>query len=193
MPEQPEIDMDHLRETVHEEIEREGGPFLRQVAVTTALLAALASVAALEAGGTVDDALLLKAETTRLQAQASDQWAYYQAKGIKAAIQKAAADAWTAAGRTPPDRLTQQAERYAAEQADIEKQAQRLERERDARSVEADRMLERHHHYADAVALIQVSIALGAIAALTRWRPIWFVSLGLGVLGLASFVRPLLG
>ncbi len=190
MPEQPEVDMDQVRETVHEEIEREGGAFLRGIAVSTALLAALAAVAALEAGGTANDALLLKTESTRLQAQASDQWAYYQAKGIKLAIQKATADAYAAAGRAAPARIDSAVGHYAADQAAIQTEAQRLERERDARSREADALLERHHHFADAVALVQVAIALGAIAALTRWRLVWFGSLLLGVLGLGSFVMP---
>ncbi|PYQ21275.1 MAG: hypothetical protein DMF79_08555, partial [Acidobacteria bacterium] len=90
MPEEPEVDTEKLREAIHEEVEREGGGrFLRQIALTTAILAALASVASLRAGATVNEALVLKTEATRLQAEASDQWAYYQAKGVKAAIQEA--------------------------------------------------------------------------------------------------------
>jgi hypothetical protein len=45
-------------------------------------------------------------------------------------------------------------------------------------------LLHRHHGFANAVALFQVAIALGALAALTRSRPVWFASLGLGAVGL---------
>lgn len=49
------------------------------------------------------------------------------------------------------------------------------------------------HHYASAVALFQVVIALGAIAALTRVRNVWVGSLVLGgagiVLGVLTLVR----
>ena len=66
-----------LFRSIHEAFEREGGGgFLRQIALTTAILAALASVASLRAGATVNEALVLKTEATRLQAEASDQWAY---------------------------------------------------------------------------------------------------------------------
>ena len=85
MPEQPEIDTDGLRETIHEP---PAGALLRNIALTTALLAALGAVAALRAGGTVNEALVLKTEAGRLQAEASDQWAYYQAKGIKSSVQE---------------------------------------------------------------------------------------------------------
>src|SRR5690242_16084313 len=79
MPETPEVDTDKLREAVHEELEHAGGSFLRRIALTTAILAAIAAIAALNAGSTANEALVLKTEATQLQAQASDQWAYYQA------------------------------------------------------------------------------------------------------------------
>jgi len=41
VPEGPEIDTDKLRETIDEEIEKEGSTLLRTVALTTAILAAL--------------------------------------------------------------------------------------------------------------------------------------------------------
>ena len=193
MPEDPEIDTDRLREEIDEELEREGGRFLRRVAITTALIAALAAGAALEAGGTANEALVLKTEATRLQAQASDQWAFYQAKGIKLAIQRADAEAWRANGRTPPEKFEQEAQRYSSEQADLQRRATALEQRRDRDSEQADQLLERHHHFADAVALFQVAIALSAIAALTRVRPVWIGSLLVGLAGLVFMVRPWLG
>src|SRR3954471_18602262 len=44
MPEGPEVDLDKLRETIDEEIEKEGSALLRTVALTTALFAALAAI-----------------------------------------------------------------------------------------------------------------------------------------------------
>ena len=94
MPEEPEIQTENLHEAIQEEMERQGGRLIKAVAVTTALLAAIAAVAALRAGGSANEALMLQTEATRLQAKASDQWSYYQAKGVKAAIYatQAAAD-----------------------------------------------------------------------------------------------------
>jgi uncharacterized protein DUF4337 len=193
MPEGPEIDTDTLQERIHAEVEREGGGLLKRIALTTALLAALAAIAALLAGATVNEALVLKTEAARLQAEASDQWAYYQAKGIKAAVQEASRAAWLANGKTPPGAHEETTKRYAAEQAEIQKEAQTRERERDAKSAEADRLLQRHHGFANSVAIFQVSIALGAVAALTRHRLIWLGSLVLGLAGAAFFLVTLMG
>ena len=81
MPEEPEVDIDRLHEEIHEEVAREGGLLLKAIALTTALFAALAAVAALRAGGSINEVLVLKTEATGLQAEVSDQWAAYQAKG----------------------------------------------------------------------------------------------------------------
>lgn len=162
MPEGPEIDTDKLREAIDEEIERESKGMLRWVSLTTALLAAVAAVASLRAGDTVNEALALKSDATRIQAQASDQWAYYQAKGIKGAVARATAVAWKAAGRPVPADLEATADRYDAEQKEIQAKARELEGERDAKEHEAAALLEKHHQYAASVALFQVAIALGA-------------------------------
>jgi hypothetical protein len=192
MPEQPEVETEKLREAVAEELKREGGNFLRSIALTTAILAAFAAVASLQAGGTANEALILKTEATRRQAEASDQWAYYQAKGIKSAVSEAAEAAYMAAGKQPPTELTDRVKRYQGEQEEIKKTAEEREKERDKLSAEADELMHRHHGFANAVALFQVSIALGALAALTRARPVWYGSLGLGAIGLVMFARHLL-
>ena len=183
MPEGPEIDTDKVREQIAEEVERGGAP-LRRIALTTALLAVFATLAALKAGGTINSALMLRTERTRLQAEASDQWAFYQAKGLRAAVEDAARAAWLAAGKEPPSEYAEKREHYAAEQKEIEASAREKERERDEKLVESDHLLHAHHGFANAVAIFQVSIALGAVAALTRSRIVWIGSLLLGVGGL---------
>ena len=188
MPEEPEVDTETLHEAVHEELEREGGRFLRQIALTTAVLAALASVASLKAGGTVNEALALKTDATRLRTEASDQWAYYQAKGVKAAVQEAARNTWLAVEKEPPPEYEARIKRYEEEQKEIEAKAREKEREAEEKQGEAEELLHRHHAFANAVALFQVSIALGAVAALTRNRLVWLASLLGGLAGAAVFV-----
>src|SRR5215468_6450852 len=129
MPEGPEVETERLHETIHEELEHEGGAFLKRIALTTALFAALAAIAALKAGATVNEALVLKTEATRLQAQASDQWAYYQAKGIKAATAEAARTSWLAIAKEPPAEYGEKVRRYGEEQVEIQKKARELEKE----------------------------------------------------------------
>ena len=171
MPEDSEIGIEKLDEAIHDALDREGGGFLKRIALTTAVLAAFAAVAALRAGSTVNEALMLKTESTQLQAQASDQWTYYQAKGVKAAVQEATRATWEAAGKAVPQKLPEQIKRYA----------------------EAEVLLHQHHRFANTVALFQVSIALGALAALTRNRSLWWGSMFLGLSGIALSVMAFLG
>jgi hypothetical protein len=193
LPEHPEVETDKLSETIQEKLEERGGAFLRNLALTTAIFAAVAAVAALQAGHTVNEALALKMDAARLETSASDQWAFYQAKGIKGAVAQASAGTWQALGKTPPPGLEASAKRYAVEQDSIREQAKEFEHQRDEASHEADGLLRRHAFFANAVALLQVAIALGAVAALTRIRMVWVLSMLVGAAGLAFFLWPFAG
>ena len=192
MPEGPEVETEGLQEQIKEELEHEGGSQLKRIALSTALFAALAAIAALKAGATVNEALVLKTEATRLQAEASDQWAYYQAKGIKAATAEASLTSWLAIAKEPPAEYAEKQKRYGEEQKEIQKKAREKEKERDEKSKEADELLHHHHGFANTVALFQVAIALGAVAALTKSRPVWGASLLLGLAATGVFLLTLL-
>jgi hypothetical protein len=183
MPEEIEVDTDKLREAIDEEIERKSASLLRSIALTTAFFAALAAIGSLLAGGSINEALALKTEATQKQAQASDQWAYYQAKGIKAAILKSQMELLTAEGKPVASALDEESRRYADEEKSISAAAHELEKIRDEKDEEANLLIHHHHYYAYSVAMLQVAIALGAVAALTRKRPAWWGSSALGLLG----------
>ena len=193
MHEEPDIETERLHEAIHEELEREGGAFLKSIALTTAILAALAAITSMLAGDTVNEALVLKTEATRLQAQASDQWAYYQAKGIKVEVERAAESSWKAGRREPPVELERSAASHLSQQATIRGEALKLEQARDAKSRQADSLLDKHRSFAQAVALFQVAIALGAVAALTRQPLVWYASMLLGAGGAVLFAKSFLG
>jgi hypothetical protein len=183
MPDELEIDTDSVRES----IEKHEGALIKRIALTTALFAALGAVAALKSGDTVNRALVLKTEAGRLQAEASDQWNYYQANGIKGHVVQTSRAIWLAVGKTPPPDVEAAITKYAASQKAIESAAREKEHARDEASREGDELLERHHHFANSVAFVQVAIALGAVAALTQARLVWYGSLGIGAVGAAMF------
>jgi hypothetical protein len=191
VPEGPEVETDNLRERIQEEQEREGGSFLKNIALTTAVLAVFAAVAALRAGATINEALLERTEAARLQSEASDQWAFYQAKGLKAEAEESSRASWLALGKEPPPEYGERKARYLDQQNGIEKKAREKEKERDAKIAESDHLLHRHHRYANAVAIFQVAIALGAVAALTRSRGVWWLSMLLGAAGIVLFALTL--
>jgi len=188
MPEGPEVDTDKLHETISERLEKEGGDFLKRIAVTTAVLAAFAAVAALQAGATVNEALLLKTEATRAQAEASDQWAYYQAKSVKSTIYATQAAASKSSNPDLAAKAQQEAERYATEEAEVSKAAKDFEKEAHEETQLSAHSLEHHHRFAYAVTMFQVSIALAAVAALSRQKAMWLVGLAISMIGIVYFL-----
>ena len=191
MPEAPELDaqLDRVRESIDEvrEEEREDRGFLRRVSVSTALVAVLAAVAALQAGSTINEALLRKNEAMAVRTEAFDLWAQYQAKGIKSAILKDQKQTLISLDRVPQPALDQDIARYQKEQEDIAADARRREDTGKRRSQEADHFTHRHHRYASSVALLQISVALSAIAALSRNRPLWTLSIAVALAGAVLF------
>jgi len=122
------------------------------------------------------------------QAKASDQWAYYQAKGIKGSVYATQAAAARATNPELADKSQKEADRYAAEQEEISKSAREFEGEEKKDSELSDKSLEHHHRFAYAVTMFQISIALAAVAALSRQKAVWLVGLAISLLGLLYFV-----
>src|ERR1700720_4975018 len=98
--EEAEVPLEHLHEEVHHSAEHSGEKWISWVALSTAILAVLAAIAGLLSGKHANEAMMSEIE-------ASDHWAYYQAKGIKAAVLDAKMSLGGAAqepGRTKPER-----------------------------------------------------------------------------------------
>lgn len=158
-----------LQETVHEHAEHGKSSFTTRVAVTTAILAVLAAITSMLAGHHANEAMIK-------QIKASDQWAYYQAKGIKAAVTKAKMELLEAQGETVAEETTQQHETYKKDQDDIAENARELESDSEAH-------LGHHMVFARGVTLFQVAIAISAVAVLSRKAIFWYLALALGSIG----------
>ncbi len=183
-----EVGVDKLHEQAHEKAreERHRAPWLQWLALSTALFAVLAAIASLKSGQLANESLLRMNEATLKQAQASDAWSYYQAKGIKQVTREAEVDLLSTS-RAPADAITKvsaEASRYKSEQEDIQKEARRLEQEQKELAEKSRQDLERHHRFAYAVTVLQVAIGLSAIAALIERRGIWFIALFGGFAGI---------
>jgi len=192
MPEGPELEneLDRVRESIEEEREegREGRAFLRRVSLSTALIAVLAAVAALQAGDTINQALLRKNDAMATHGVAFDLWAQYPAKGIKSAILKQQKQTLISLDRVPSASLDQDIARYQKEQDDIAAEARHDEAEAKRSLGEAEHMTHRHHRYASSVALLQIAVALSAIAALSRNRLLWTLSIVVAASGAVFFL-----
>jgi hypothetical protein len=176
------------------EAERERGPgWMLSLSLSTAIIAVFAAIASLLSGSRANAAILAKNEAVLNQARASDQWAYYQAKGIKQTVYASQAEVLATTNAAEATKLREQASHYKEEQAEVEKRARELEAKVEEAGKAADENLERHHLFAISVTIFQVAIALAAIAALTRRKPLWFISLAVGAGGLVFFLRGMVG
>src|SRR3989442_2922719 len=155
---------------------------------STALIAVFAAIAALESGTFSNQALIEKNEALLAQAKASDQWAYYQAKSVKGAIYASQAAAIEGSNPELASRAKKEAARYAAEEEEISKAAKELEKEVKEDGERSDQSMEHHHRFAYAVTMFQISIALAAVAALSRQKFVWFAGLVVAVLGFVYFL-----
>jgi soluble lytic murein transglycosylase-like protein len=144
----------------------------RWVAMFTAVLATLGAIVSYQNGASESLGLELKNEAILKKSEASDQWAYYQAKGIKEIV----VANMPAANPADRERLAAEAKRYADEKAEIQKEARRLDTEAKANDAASVRAVQPHHHLAQALALVQVAIALAALTVLTRQRWLLMVS-----------------
>jgi hypothetical protein len=141
-------------------------PLARWVAMFTAVLAAIGALISYQNGTSESLGLEYKNEAILKKSEASDQWAYYQAKGIKEVIVERS----VAANDAERVRQESEAKRYADEKKEIEKEARKLDaeaHEADAASAAAFRP---HRRLAQALALVQAAIAVAALTVLTRQR-----------------------
>jgi hypothetical protein len=163
--EEAEVPLEQLHEEIHHRAEHDRESWISWVALSTALLAVLAAIAALLSGARANEAMMSQIES-------SDRWAYYQAKGIKAAV----LDAKTTLSGVISEQDRVKAEKYQEEQNEIQT---------DARQKETDARKNFHQHeiFARGVTMFQIAIAIAAISALTKRQLYWFVSLLIGAIG----------
>ena len=178
MPEEMEDPTERVHETVHEEAEKSKERWVIGVALSTALLAVFAAVTALMAGYHADEAMID-------QLHASDQWSYYQAKGIKSAILESKVAMLQAMGKAPEARDQEIINRYKEEQHQIDETAKEAEKSSAAH-------LQVHNILARGVTVFQIAIAISAIAVLTRKKWLWIGGIILGIGGIGLFFQGIL-
>jgi hypothetical protein len=168
--EEAEVPLEHLHEQTHETAKHSGEAWISGVALSTAILAVLAAIASLLSGEHANEAMLN-------QIEASNQWSYYQAKSIKAAVLDAK---MTFTGASDESDQSKRA-RYEKEQQEIRSEAEHKE-------AAAKSYFHKHEVFARGVTMFQIAIAIAAISALTKKRSFWLVSLVFGAFGCAFLV-----
>ncbi len=195
-----EVGTERLQDTI-EERQREaagdgdtgGEPrrsrWLDYLAISTALFAVLAAVAALQAGAYANEALYTANKAVLQQTRAVDAWSEFQANSLKKYEQRNLIVVLAHVGGSPKEIAAANAEatRRQQRQNELQVEAKKRDAETARLNAEAQRNLEHHHRFAVAVTLFQVAIGLAAIAALLRRPPLWYVSLVAGGVAALAF------
>jgi Domain of unknown function (DUF4337) len=176
----PEVELPNAEELE----ETRGKVFTRTVALATAVYAVVLAITALGGGNAMKEMLLA-------QQQASDQWAFYQAKVIREHqyhIERLRLEVELAergASMTPEARqpyaalmaqVTAEENRYNTEKKVIETEAKTLEQVRDLNR-------EKDPYFDFAEVLLQIAIVMSSIAILSTSRLMFVLSLGLAICG----------
>lgn len=155
-------------DALDEAAENEPGGMAGQLAVMTAILATVGALFSYMAGATQADAGLLKNDAAIRKTEAADRWAYYQSKGNKQNLADLGAQLVTDEARKA--QFAAEAARYKKEQVEIKAQAEALEKESSDFDAQSEARMHQHHRWAQATTLLQISIAMAAIALLTKRR-----------------------
>ena len=162
--------------------------WLNYLALTTVILAVCATLSTFKGGG-------FSTRSVMSQTQASDQWAFYQAKSVKGYIYEIQKDKLElelkGMGAKAPQALLEEYRnkidgygkkfaRYYEEKAAIQKDAKRYEQIRDD--------AQKHSQtFGIAVIFLQIAILLSSIAALIKKKLVWVLGMAVGGVGIVYF------
>jgi hypothetical protein len=158
----------HVHAAHEHEIEHQahkGVGLAQSVAIFTAILSTFAAVASYNSASEQTEALMLKNEAIIKQAQASDQWAFYQSKSNKGHLMELASELVPA---NKAQYYNQQIQRYNQQKDQIKNSAQALEASSFQADSKSDALMSKHHQQSQGMMLLQIAISMASITALTR-------------------------
>lgn len=156
--------------------------FAGRLAGVTAMLATLGAVFSYMGGVTQSAAMLYDNDASARKTEADVQWADFQERTTRQGLSELAIDIVPEARRSHYQEL---ARLHAVDVQEIKKRAERLDAESVSLDERSDHEIHKHHRWAQATTVLQISIAMAAIALLTKRRWLLYGVYGLGAVGTA--------
>ncbi|NMM28445.1 MAG: DUF4337 domain-containing protein [Glaciimonas sp.] len=183
MEEEYEVPSPH-EHALEEASEKKTDGLTQKIALMTAILATIGALISYQSGSAQNEAMFLKNQSILKQAEASDQWAFYQAKSMKGHLDEAVA----VLSNTPEitTRFLADKAKKEKEKAEIQAEAQKLQTESRKLGEESEAKLKPHEHLALALTFIQIAIALAAITVLTKKRWLLWGSIASAAIGIVT-------
>ena len=167
-------ELEHAAQGGHDshDTKAKGGGMIAQIAVITAIIATVGALFAYMGGATQANAGLYKNNAAIKKTEASNQWNFFQAKSTKQSLAEVSRDL---SADSVKDKYQAKIDRYEKEKAEIKLAAEKLEKEATDWDKQSDEQMHQHHRWAQATTVLQISIAMAAIALLTRKRWVEYV------------------
>lgn len=157
-----------------------------RLAMATAILATVGAIFSYMGGSTQSNAAMYKNDAAILKTEASNKWNYYQAKSQKENLANLATMILPEGEKVGKQQA--EVERYKAEKEEIKKEAQAIEEQVKHKDELSEHEIHKHHRWALATTVLQIAIALAAIALIAqkKWLEIAMglsstIGLGIGV------------
>ena len=157
------------------------GSMTNQIALFTAIIATVGALFGYMGGATQANAGLFKNNAAIKKTEAANQWNYFQSKSTKQSLAELARDL------APEDKKASyqaKVERYEKEKTEIKAVADKLELDAAAWDRQSDEQMHQHHRWAQSTTVLQVSIAMAAIALLTKKKWLEYAMFVAGAVGL---------
>jgi len=175
---------EHIKHATHAAHGDSDKKLTRDTALAVTMMAILAATIGSLQETESTHALGEKNEAVLLQARASDQWAFFQAKSVKKNSYQIAAEQAAGAGRDPQP-FADKAKRYAQEEDEVSAKAKELEDESHAQWERSSHHTHRLHTLTLAATLVHVGIAVSSLAIFTNRRLPLYGSLAMAAGGIA--------
>jgi hypothetical protein len=169
---------------VEEQAVHERDPLAQRIALMTAILSTVGTIVNFASGNAQTEALFLKNESILKQAQASDQWAYYQSRSTKMHIDEAAAA--LASDPSVRQHFSNERDKEDLARSAVQRDAKQLQLDAHHLAEESDARLRPHERLAMALSFLQIGIALAAITVLTRRRWLLWGAAGAAIVGICA-------
>jgi len=157
-----------------------GGEHTNSIAMFTAVIATVGALFAYMGGATQANAGLYKNNAAIKKTEASNQWNHYQAKSSKQNLSELALELAPAGKK---EFYQDEIKRYKGEKAEIKVAAEKLETQARQWDQQSDEQMHLHHRWAQATTVLQIAIALAAIALLSKKRWTEWAMYGAGLAG----------
>ncbi len=173
-------EIEHAQQGGHGAHGNNGG-MINQIALFTAIIATIGAVFGYMGGATQANAGLYKNNAAIKKTEASNQWNYFQSKSTKQSLAELARDL---ASEDKKAAYQVKMDRYEKEKNEIKLVADKLEADATQWEHQSDEQMHQHHRWAQSTTVLQVSIALAAIALLTKKKWLEYAMFAAGGLGL---------